>query len=112
MKSPKLSGKLNYCRDSCVRSTSNSINALAGILHILFIARAAFVDGNGNVENLALQDQSQTILKYLLTKGADCNARDACMQTPLHYAALKGNLLAVEILINTTGIQLEVCSAK
>ena len=55
-----------------------------------------------------MREQSQPILKILLNSGADCNAKDGYMQTPLHYAALKGNLLAVEILSNAKGIQIEV----
>eukprot|EP00112_Aurelia_sp_Birch-Aquarium-sp1_P015987 Seg3585.3 transcript_id=Seg3585.3/GoldUCD/mRNA.D3Y31 product="Transient receptor potential cation channel subfamily A member 1-like" protein_id=Seg3585.3/GoldUCD/D3Y31 len=47
------------------------------------------------------------ILQILLNGGADCNAGDAYMQTPLHYATTKGNLQAVEMLMNTPGIKIE-----
>ena len=48
------------------------------------------------------------ILKYLLENGADPNAVDFYGQTPLHYATLKGNVASAEIVLNTSGVDVEV----
>ena len=47
-------------------------------------------------------------MKYLLKNGADPNAVDYYGQTPLHYATLKGNIAAAEILLNNSGADVEV----
>ena len=48
------------------------------------------------------------IIRYLLENGAKINALDDYKQTPLNYAAVKGNIEAMTILLNWTGVDLEV----
>ena len=44
---------------------------------------------------------NENVISYLLRHGAQINADDMYCQTPLHYAAFKGNIEAMEILMKT-----------
>lgn len=53
--------------------------------------------------HLAIQKNYLDIIRALLKKGADLNARGSCpsytLMTPLHYAALTGNIPATQLLL-------------
>jgi cytohesin len=44
-------------------------------------------------------ERSLTVIRMLLSSGADINARDEQQQTPLHWAAQEGNKDAAELLV-------------
>ena len=48
------------------------------------------------------------VITYLLKCGANINAVDNYNQTPLNYAAVKGNIEAMAILLKWPGIDVEV----
>ena len=55
----------------------------------------------------------EMILRYLLEQRANVNAKDFYGLTPLHYAALRGNVTAVKMLLGQKTISLEVsCEFK
>ena len=55
----------------------------------------------------------EMILRYLLEQRANVNAKDFYGSTPLHYAALRGNVTAVKMLLGQKTISLEVsCEFK
>ena len=55
----------------------------------------------------------EMILRYLLEQRANVNAKDFYGSTPLHYAALRGNVTAVKMLLRQKTISLEVsCEFK
>ena len=73
---------------------------------------ADVLDRNSNsMETIFVNGETSkiSILKLLLNNKANCNATDDYDQTPLHYAAIKGNKTAVEILLEERGIDIEVC---
>src|SRR5688500_9880948 len=47
----------------------------------------------------ASKDGNTSLMEQLIDKGADVNARDRQMETPLHWAAKAGNPLAVQMLL-------------
>lgn len=47
-------------------------------------------------------EEVENVICYLLNNGADINALDNYNQTPLNYAAIRGNVDAVTILLNWT----------
>lgn len=53
-------------------------------------------------------NDTSDVITYLLNNGAHVNAMDNYNQTPLNYAAVKGNLEGMAILLNWPGIDLEV----
>ena len=53
---------------------------------------------------------TRLVIKNLVSHGADVNSRDAYGSTPLFFAVLRGNLTAVEELLNCPDIDLEVQS--
>ncbi len=48
------------------------------------------------------------ILKFLVTKGADVNAQDEDLNTPLHYAVQRNNFDAVSYLLQSNAINIYV----
>ena len=56
-----------------------------------------------------IQAQS-TSIHFLIDRRADINIRDIYGQTPLHYAAMRGNEMAcTDLLSYKTRVALEVC---
>ena len=54
------------------------------------------------------------LIEYLVSKSADINIQDLYGSTPLHYATMKGNEMAVEELlsIKTVNINVSACFIK
>ncbi len=64
-----------------------------------------------NTQKTALHDAADKEdleqVKVLLTNGANVNAQDESLMTPLHYAAGRVHLEIIDLLINRNGIDLE-----
>lgn len=56
-------------------------------------------------EDLAAQS---SVIHYLISKRADINDVDTYGQTPLHYACMRGNEVAVRELLTYKHLKLEV----
>ena len=73
----------------------------------------ALVDCNENADD---QPDGNTelnnVITYLLDNGADVNALDLYNQSPLHYAATKGNIGAMNLLIHRPGIDVNITDAS
>jgi transient receptor potential cation channel subfamily A member 1 len=52
--------------------------------------------------------ESNSVILYLVSKGADVNSKDAFLCTPLHYASMCGNEVATEQLLMVSNVDLEV----
>ena len=64
-----------------------------------------------NVEDIIPPEEGEEcleVISYLLRQGADVNCVDNYNQSPLHYAATKGNIEAIALLLSWPGIDLEV----
>ena len=68
--------------------------------------------GVENVKELipeAITNQEvEDVITFLLNHGADINATDNYNQTPLNYAAVKGNLEAISLLLKWPNVNKEV----
>ena len=52
-------------------------------------------------------DIVDSVIDYMISKGADINAKDKYEMTPLHHSAIRGNQQALERLLKTPGIDKE-----
>ena len=50
----------------------------------------------------------ESVISYLISKGAQVNTVDIYGQTPLHFAAMRGNEVACRDLLNIQGVNIEV----
>lgn len=68
------------------------------------------VGENGETEIKAPEkgEEVQEVITYLLRQGADVNCIDNYSQTPLHYAANKGNIEAIALLLSWPGVSLDL----
>ena len=55
-----------------------------------------------------IKQEVENVITYLLNHGAEINATDNYNQTPLNYAAVKGNNEAITLLLKWPGIDPEV----
>ena len=53
--------------------------------------------------------KEESILIYLLEQKANVNAKDFYGSTPLHFASMRGNVIAARHLLNVKSIDIEVC---
>ena len=53
--------------------------------------------------------KEESILIYLLEQKANVNAKDFYGSTPLHFASMRGNVIAAHHLLNVKSIDIEVC---
>ncbi len=53
--------------------------------------------------------EDNSVIVYLVSRGANVNIRDIYGCTPLHYAAMRGNEVATKELLSCQGINIEVC---
>nr|KAG5711033.1 hypothetical protein BaRGS_013767 [Batillaria attramentaria] len=51
--------------------------------------------------------KAESVVNYLIAKGADINAEDKYLQTPLHFAAMRGNESACRDLLGHKDVKLE-----
>lgn len=56
----------------------------------------------------AINDEKPAQVRILLSHGADVNAQDELLMTPLHYAAATDNLEITEILLAAQGININL----
>ena len=50
----------------------------------------------------------ESVISYLISKGAQVNSVDMYGQTPLHFAAMRGNEVACRDLLSITNVNIEV----
>lgn len=61
-----------------------------------------------DVDNISIAGDEESIIDYLLEVQAKVNAQDSYGMTPLHYAAMKGNIAAVKELLQSNEINVDV----
>ena len=54
-----------------------------------------------------IKEKFTETFKVLIGSDADCNARDENEYAPIHYAALKNNVLAVSLLLELAQLDLQ-----
>ena len=59
-----------------------------------------------------LVNQVKTIMEFLIDNGADVNAEDTYGMTPLHHTAIRGNIDALKVLLNSSRIDKEPKDAQ
>ena len=65
---------------------------------------------NGSAPPSYAQDSDATdpVVDFLVSNGADINQEDKYGLTPLHYAAMRGNELAMKQLLSYSDVNVEV----
>ncbi|XP_070189214.1 transient receptor potential cation channel subfamily A member 1 homolog [Littorina saxatilis] len=56
---------------------------------------------------LEFGNAQESVITYLISKDADVNSRDIYGQTPLHFAAMRGNEVACKDLLGISGVNIE-----
>lgn len=75
-------------------------------------AFASMVDGEGNsLLHIAADVQEDVILQFSLHCGADPTAKNVKGMTPLHYVAMRGNLNACKLLLDSFGSKHDAISS-
>lgn len=83
---------------ACQKGDSEIVKAHVSLLDSKEALQAK--DGDGNTPlHLSCRSLSIEIIKYLISKGADMNARNKMELTPLHIATQCGYIKAAEILV-------------
>ena len=99
---PIVNSYLNQKEPFTSKSNSNDSMTGNGLLNLpLGINNLAFRNSHENLTN-------ESILKYLLQHKANVNAKDSFGSTALHYAAMRGNEMAVQQLLCQHDINIEV----
>ncbi|XP_077977581.1 uncharacterized protein LOC144433145 [Glandiceps talaboti] len=70
-------------------------------------ADASVQVGDGEDTSPDIADCKGSVIQYLVSKGADINAKDIYYSTPLHFTAMRGNDLATRELLQCKGIDIE-----
>ncbi|XP_066929827.1 transient receptor potential cation channel subfamily A member 1 homolog isoform X2 [Clytia hemisphaerica] len=85
------------------------------ILHVAAVKSGFTTATAAGVEQVAellpdaiVNEEVEDVISYLLHHGANINAGDNYNQTPLNYAAIKGNIEAITLLINWTETENEI----
>jgi len=76
------------------RKRNSSMNNVGGVVHMLDVP--------------APRPKEESILMYLLEQKANVNARDYYGSTPLHFASMRGNVVAARRLLEIKSIDIEV----
>ena len=74
------------------------------------MAEGRSLDTLWNIVDKEKKPHDTSIILYLLENNANINARDYYGATPLHYAAQRGNVIAVKELLSDPNIDIEVRS--
>ncbi|XP_070568396.1 transient receptor potential cation channel subfamily A member 1 homolog isoform X2 [Ptychodera flava] len=67
---------------------------------------------NGQEFDSAGQPVTESVIHYLVSKGANVNAQDMYGSTPLHFASMRGNDVATRELLECRGINIEAADKQ